>query len=583
MKRLMAIMLLTVMVVSCSKDEMRSWKLYDLPGDYANSHILSIDAAGDSILIGTFGGGALFTENNGESWAVFDTGNGLSWNFVLGGDWDKDYIVLATLGDGLNISTDHGKSWERYGYNYFGIEYLYTVDAKIQNGKKYVPTADGLVIFDDIKDWHALDEKNGIGSQYIYDMRIRGNTIALGTLYGLSISDDGGESWASFSPNDKYTPEHIPDCKVRAVEFSGNKIYAGCDDGLYYSKDGGGTWERLGDEFLASPYIHDLFIDSKQNLWIATYKGVAAYNMKSKSWKVYDYEEGLPRGGVNCIGITADGEILAGTNIGMFKLVSDPPEILDEGHVEMEFTETEAPKHQWMLRPVRPYDQNLKDQTYLYGSTMGGNFRQHQGNEYNAPEGTPLLAVDDGTIVFIDREIGHSVLKCDRKEGDFFVYAHYHHQHDIIKNVGDMVKRGDIIGSIGKKGNVTNEHLHFEVSLSKLDDSNQESHTRNPELWVEPLAGTGTIVGRAVDETGAPIPGIRIYGLTKPVPTETPFSFAETYKDSVHADEAYNENFVISDVPEGSYVLSVQSGEKNSRIRVSVEAGKMTDVTMMLK
>jgi hypothetical protein len=129
---------------------------------------------------------------------------------------------------------------------------------------------------------------------------------------------------------------------------------------------------------------------------------------------------------------------------------------------------------------------------------------------------------------------------------------------------------------------VTNEHLHFEVSLSKLDDSNQESHTRNPELWVEPLPGTGTVVGKVVDDTGAPVPGVRLYGITKPVPTESPFSFAETYKDSVHADESYNENFVIGDVPEGSYVISARSGEKSSTVRVMVENGKITKVAMML-
>ena len=583
MKKIIAVLLLSVAISSCSKDEVNNWKRYSLPEGYSDSHILSVDSGGGSILIGTFGKGALFSDNNGESWAVFDTGNGLSWNFILGGDWNGEYIILATLGDGLNISTDNGKNWERYGYNYFGIEYLYTVDAKIINGKKYVPTADGLIIFEDINEWNSLDESDGIGSQYIYDMKIRDNNMALGTLHGFSLSRDGGKTWIAMSPNQKYTAEHVPACKVRAVEFSGEKLFAGCDDGLFYSKNGGKTWEPLGTEYLTSRYVRDLVMNGDQNLWIATYKEIAAYNMKSKSWKVYNYENGLPRGGVNRIGITDDGHVLAGTNTGLFRLETGPAEIIEEPEVHKEFTVTEESKHQWMLRPVRPDDQNLKDQTYLYGSTMGGNFRQHQGNEYNAPEGTPLLAVDDGIIVYIDREIGHSVLKCNRREGDFYVYAHYHHQHDIFKKVGDVVKRGDIIGSIGKKGNVTNEHLHFEVSLSKLDDSNRESHTRNSELWIEPLPGTGTIVGKVVDEVGDYVPGVRVYGVTKPVPTESPFSFAETYQDKVHPDEAYNENFIIGDVPEGSYVLSVESDEKKSVIKTVVEAGKITNVVMALK
>ncbi|UCC80554.1 MAG: peptidoglycan DD-metalloendopeptidase family protein [Candidatus Zixiibacteriota bacterium] len=583
MKKIMAVLFLTAALTSCSKDEMKNWKRYGLPEGFAKSHILSIDSGESSILIGTYGKGALFSDNNGESWAVLDTGSGLSWNFVLGGARDGDYIVLATLGDGLNISTDYGKNWERYGYNYFGIEYLYTVDAKIKNGKKYVPTADGLVMFEDIKEWSALDESAGIGSQYIYDMKIRDNSIALGTLHGFSLSRDGGESWVTMSPNEKYTDEHIPACKVRAVEFSGKKLFAGCDDGLFYSKDSGKTWEQFGADNLTSRYVRDLAIDDDRNLWIATYKEIAAYNLKRKNWKVYNTENGLPPGGVNCIGVTNEGGVLAGTNDGLFRLEPGPAEIIEKPDADNEFTETEEPIHQWMLRPVRPDDQNLKDQTYLYGSTMGGNFRQHQGNEYNAPEGTPLLAVDDGIIVYIDREIGHSVLKCDHKEGDFFVYAHYHHQHDIFKNVGDVVKRGDIIGSIGKKGNVTNEHLHFEVSLSKLDDSNRESHTRNSELWIEPLPGTGTIIGKVVDEDGEYVPGVRVYGVTKPIPTESPFSFAETYQDKVHPDEAYNENFVISDVPEGSYILSVESDGKKSVIKTVVEAGKITNVVMTIK
>jgi hypothetical protein len=582
MKRIITVLLLSAAILSCGKDEVKNWKRYSLPEGYSNSHILSIDSKGSSILIGTYGKGALFSDNNGQSWAVFDTGSGLSWNFILGGDWDGDYIILATLGDGLNISTDYGKSWKRYGYNFFGIEYLYTVDARIKDGEKYVPTADGLVIFENIDDWNALDESDGIGSQYIYDMKMKDNTIALGTLHGFSISRDVGESWLSMSPNGKYTPEQIPASKVRAVEFKGDMLFAGCDDGLFYSKDGGKKWEAFGTDYLTSPYIRDLVIDQDQNLWIATYKEAAAYNIKKKQWTVYNTENGLPPGGINCIDISSKGEVLAGTNTGLFRLEKGPAEVVEEPAIDMAFVETAEPKHQWMLRPVRPYDQNLKDQTYLYGSTMGGNFRQHQGNEYNAPEDTPLRAVDDGMIVYIDKEIGHSVLKCDHKEGDFFVYAHYHHQHKIIKNVGDRVKRGDIIGGIGKKGNVTNEHLHFEVSLSKLDDSNRESNTRNPELWVETLPGTGTIVGKVVDENGNPVPGARVYGVTKPVPTETPFSFAETYKDSVHADEAYNENFVIGDVPTGSYILIVEANGKRSTVSVKVEADKITEVVMRL-
>jgi len=561
---------------------MRNWHRVNLPEGYSDSHILSIDVENDGILLGTYGKGAVFNRDN-AGWTVFDTSGGLSWNFILGGDWQDDYIILATLGDGLNISTDSGKSWERFGYNFFGIEYLYTVGAKIFGDTKYVPTADGLVYFDSIATWKSYTEKQGLGSQYIYDMKIKGDTIALGTLHGYSISYNKGKTWKSFSPNGKYGRHKAPDCKVRAVEFSDKTLIAGCDDGLFISTDNGRKWQPLGSSIIDNHYVHDLVIDSENNLWVATYKEIAFYNLNIHGWRTFEKPNGLPDRGINCLGISSNNEVYAGTNTGLFKLEKGSPVPVGEKPIDDEFLLAEEPLHQWMLRPVGPEDQNLKDQTYLYGSTMGGNFRQHQGNEYNGPEGTPLLAVDDGVIVYIDREIGHSVLKCDTKQDSFFVYAHYHHQFQILKKVGQRVKRGDEIGRIGKKGNVTNEHLHFEVSLSTIDDSNKESYTHNPELWVETLPETGTIVGVLIDSNNNPIPGARIYGVTKPVPTESPFSFAETYQDKVHPDEFYKENFVIGDVPEGEYILHTVAEGKSSVVRVVVEPGRITKVRMVLK
>ena len=583
MRKFSAVGVFILLLASCGKVDVESWQRVNLPEGYSDSHILSIDARDDAILLGTYGRGALFSRDNGATWTVYDTSNGLSWNFILGGDWQGDYLILATLGDGLNISGDNGNNWDRYGYNFFGIEYLYTVGAKIRNGTKLVPTADGLVIFDSIADWHAITEKERIGSQYIYDMKVAGDTIALGSLHGYSISYDGGSSWANFSPNRKFTRNQLPACKVRAVEFQGLDLFGGCDDGLYVSIDGGKSWTQRGPEQLSSLFVHDLVIDNENNLWIATYKEIASLNLESDEWVLSGLESGLPHGSIVCLRISGKGDMLAGTHHGLFRLTRGAPVPPAEASVDAVFSEAEDPVHQWMLRPVGPDHQNLKDQTYLYGSTMGGNFRQHQGNEYNNPEGVPLLAVDDGVIVYIDREIGHSVLRCETRQEDFYVYAHYHHQNQIFKQVGDRVRRSDIIGSIGKKGNVTNEHLHFEVSLSLMNDSNKESHTRNPELWVEPLSGTGTIVGMLMDSDGDPVPGARVYGVTKPIPAESPFSFAETYMDKVHPDESYSENFVIGDVPKGKYTLHASVNGRSSSVEVHVQAAKVTRVKMRLR
>jgi len=567
------------------RSDMKSWRLVDLPPGYSDSHILSLDIKGERILTGTYGKGALLSDERGREWAVFDTSTGLSWNFILGGDWEDDYIILATLGDGLNISSDGGKTWQRYGYNFFGIEYLYTVDAVISGKQKLVPSADGLVIFaDSIQLWRAITEREGLASQYIYDIAVRGDTIALGTLHGFSISYDGGQTWHNHAPDGRLTPTDIPACKVRAVAFKGAMLYAGCDDGLYISSDGGRLWTRFGADRLSSGFIHDLVFDGDGRLWIATYKEIASYDLEKQEWEIFTGKQGLPAGSINCLGVTGRGQVLAGTNYGLYQLSDKEPGMAREERVDAEFTQTEEPVHQWMIRPVSPDEQNDKDQTYLYGSTMGGNFRQHQGNEYNNPEGVPLLAVDSGEIVYTDTSIGHTVLKCDTKVDTTTIYAHYHHQHAIIKEVGGRVAKGEQIGAIGKKGNVTNEHLHFECAISPRDSAKDSvSTTRNSELWVQPLPGCGTIVGNLVDQAGNNVPGARIYGITKPVPTETPFSFAETYKDKVHPSETYGENFVIGDVPAGDYILRSEADGRSSKVSVHVDPGKFTRVRMRLK
>jgi murein DD-endopeptidase MepM/ murein hydrolase activator NlpD len=602
MKNHLSYILPLLLLFCCGRgDEMKYWRPVFLPGA-KSSHILSVNLKRDKALIGTYGGGALLISADillepsskeptspsaykgieGKNWVLFDTSKGLSWNFILGGDWHGDYIILAMLGDGLNISNDGGETWQRYGFNFFGIEYLYTVDAVIQGNRKLVPTADGLVIFEDsIQAWRAITEKEGLASQYIYDMAVSGDMIALGTLHGFSISRDGGKTWQNHSPNGRMTSDLLPACKTRAVAFRGDFLYAGCDDGLYISSDNGASWSRLGADKLRSEFIHDLIFDNKGRLWIATYKEVASFDPGKQLWELYSKEDGLPDGSINCLGIAEGGVVLAGTHHGLFRLAEGkkPGPKVELPVPTKEFFETEEPVHQWMLRPVAPDEQNDKDQTYLYGSTMGGNFRQHQGNEYNDPEGVPLLAVDDGEIVYTDTSIGHTVLKCDTKVDTTTIYAHYHHQHEIFKKVGDRVNRGDRIGTIGKKGNVTNEHLHFEVAVSARDSARDSiSTTRNSELWVQPLPGCGTIVGNLVDRDGNNVPGARIYGITKPVPTETPFSFAETYMGKVHPSEIYGENFVIGDVPEGDYILTYEFS--SWKYKVHVEPGKITRVRM---
>ena len=61
---------------------------------------------------------------------------------------------------------------------------------------------------------------------------------------------------------------------------------------------------------------------------------------------------------------------------------------------------SEGAAHRLAPPADRADGQPFIDQTYRYGSTMGGFFQQHQGVEFNNPDGTPVMAALGGRVVY---------------------------------------------------------------------------------------------------------------------------------------------------------------------------------------
>jgi murein DD-endopeptidase MepM/ murein hydrolase activator NlpD len=250
-----------------------------------------------------------------------------------------------------------------------------------------------------------------------------------------------------------------------------------------------------------------------------------------------------------------------------------------------------APLTAWLRRPIAREDNWYIDQTYRYGSTMGGTFQQHQGVEFNNPDGTPVHAVLAGEVVHSGPAEQGALTVTLRHDTTvtaggttFRLYSTYYHNSALAVKAGDRVEAGQVLARVGNTGRATNDHLHLELSASPTDslaaivDSAQRfpPYTTNAELWLQPLPGTGIVAGQVFDAGGAPVPQAGIYGLAKPEPAETPYSFAETYGDRGHSHPLYGEHFAVSDVPAGSYVIGTEIAGRKVLRRINVEPGQLT-------
>jgi len=90
--------------------------------------------------------------------------------------------------------------------------------------------------------------------------------------------------------------------------------------------------------------------------------------------------------------------------------------------------------------------------------------RMHQGVDFGAREGAPVLAVADGVVLDAGREGGYGNMIHLRHAGGWGTgYAHLSAFAPGIV-AGARVTRGEVIGFVGHTGLATGPHLHFEVS-----------------------------------------------------------------------------------------------------------------------
>jgi murein DD-endopeptidase MepM/ murein hydrolase activator NlpD len=112
--------------------------------------------------------------------------------------------------------------------------------------------------------------------------------------------------------------------------------------------------------------------------------------------------------------------------------------------------------------PVEGIDR--KDLRNTFADARGS--RTHEALDILAPRGTKVRAVEDGRVqkLFTSKAGGLTIYEFDPTQTFAYYYAHLDRYEDGLRE-GQMVKRGDVIGSVGSTGNASPDapHLHFAI------------------------------------------------------------------------------------------------------------------------
>jgi murein DD-endopeptidase MepM/ murein hydrolase activator NlpD len=120
--------------------------------------------------------------------------------------------------------------------------------------------------------------------------------------------------------------------------------------------------------------------------------------------------------------------------------------------------------------PVEGVDE---DELYDSYSDARGT-RVHEAIDIMAERGTPVRAVEDGTIkrLFTSKGGGLTIYQFDPSNTYCYYYAHLDAYAEPIRE-GMPVKRGDVIGYVGSTGNASKDAPHLHFAIFKLTSEKQ--------------------------------------------------------------------------------------------------------------
>jgi hypothetical protein len=131
---------------------------------------------------------------------------------------------------------------------------------------------------------------------------------------------------------------------------------------------------------------------------------------------------------------------------------------------------TISPERLWRGRFVRPVPGTEPGTGFGARRIINGKPRApHSGIDYAAERGTPVVAVNSGRVALVaDYFFPGRLVIVDHGLG---LYTLYFHLDSVAVTDGDLVDRGQPLGTVGATGRATGPHLHFgaQVGAARID------------------------------------------------------------------------------------------------------------------
>lgn len=198
----------------------------------------------------------------------------------------------------------------------------------------------------------------------------------------------------------------------------------------------------------------------------------------------------------------AYGAVLGGM-VGYFEQEAGPeeaaPETAGPEQASTEETGSGDPSGTWVTKyGLKAFSPIARDFPYSDYDDFGvsrsyGYKRRHLGHDMMGQVGTPIIAVESGTVEALGwNQYGGwriGIRSFDKKRYYYYAHLRKNYPYQSCLSEGSVVTAGDVIGYLGRTGysstentnNIDTPHLHFGLQLI-FDESQKEG---NNEIWID--------------------------------------------------------------------------------------------------